>query len=305
MRLLTAGRGPVPRPSRRQTRLARKSCSIRATFYPTDAQIMNEMDHLIVRKGVFSEIIDNMRSIDLVNLNYFRDRFPAVWAAWRTSRGGGEGEWRVHRPHATARCPNPCSGGGVCSSWTQINVRRRTATASLNTTLEDAAAGRKPRKSKAAADGEQERSRLPFSTFGFSTPDAVASGVPQSTLIRMYGDREDDANFAVERQQRRMQIWRKRGDRVRQRLAPRAHSGGMQWRASHMTDAACKTHTDRGGGGGGAPGAPPPPRGAPAARGSVIGGRDQPVGPIGAGERRCAPRARGCQARAGSSCGGA
>ena len=50
----------------------------------------------------------------------------------------------------------------------------------------------------------------PFSTFGFSSPDPVASGVPQSTLIRMYGDREGDAEFAAARQERRLQIWKTR-----------------------------------------------------------------------------------------------
>ena len=46
---------------------------------PSDAQLLNEMDYLVIRKGVIWEVMDNMRALDLVpNLSYFRDRFPAA-----------------------------------------------------------------------------------------------------------------------------------------------------------------------------------------------------------------------------------
>lgn len=46
---------------------------------PTDAQLLNEMDYMVVRTGVLSEILDNMKAMDLLpNLDYFRDRFSTA-----------------------------------------------------------------------------------------------------------------------------------------------------------------------------------------------------------------------------------
>jgi hypothetical protein len=99
-------------------------------------------------------------------------------------------------------CMHVCVRVCVCVVWLR-RVRRR------------------PKRSVAHAETPASR---PFSTFGFSTPDPVASGVPQSTLIRMYGDREDDAEFTAARQERRRVIWDMRVQKVCVRAA-RPHTG--------------------------------------------------------------------------------
>lgn len=70
-----------------------------------------------------------------------------------------------------------------------------------------------------AADVTRSRRRTGrgvLSTFGFSTPDSFASGVPQASLIRMYGDQEDNPAFVTARQRRRMKLWQARFEKVRQ-----------------------------------------------------------------------------------------